>query len=96
MTVESDKHASDFTTLRLERIDRVLRVTIDHPTSDLNAVDGRLHHELALLFARLRQETDARAVVLTGRGRKTRDEGNLPSGTEVFEDLAAFAEHIAP
>jgi hypothetical protein len=34
--------------------------------------------------------------VLTGRGRQTRDEGNLPAGTEVFEDLAAFAEHIAP
>ena len=29
-------------------------------------------------------------------GRKTRDEGNLPPGTEVFEDLAAFAEHLAP
>ena len=35
-------------------------------------------------------------LVLTGRGRKTRDEGNLPPGTEVFENLAAFAEHIAP
>jgi hypothetical protein len=34
--------------------------------------------------------------VLTGRGRRTRDEGNLPPGTEVFEDLAAFAEHVAP
>src|ERR1044071_9385547 len=32
-------------------------------------------------------------LVLTGRGRKTREEGNLPPGTEVFENLAAFAEH---
>ena len=35
-------------------------------------------------------------LVLTGNGRKTRDEGNLPPGTQVFADLAAFAEHLAP
>ena len=35
-------------------------------------------------------------LVLTGKGRKTRDEGNLPAGTAVFPDLAAFAEHLAP
>ncbi len=35
-------------------------------------------------------------LVLTGRGRKTRDAGGLPPGTEVFDDLAAFAERLAP
>ena len=35
-------------------------------------------------------------LVLTGKGKKTRDEGNLPPGTEIFPDLAAFAEHLAP
>ena len=35
-------------------------------------------------------------LVLTGQGRKTRDEGGLPPGTEVFSDLAAFAAHLAP
>lgn len=35
-------------------------------------------------------------LVLTGKGRKTRDDGNLPPGTAVFADLAAFAEHLAP
>jgi D-glycero-D-manno-heptose 1,7-bisphosphate phosphatase len=35
-------------------------------------------------------------LVLTGKGRKTRDEGGLPDGTAVFPDLAAFAEHLAP
>ncbi len=59
----------DFATLRLERVERVLKVTIDHPTSELNAVDDRLHHDLGRLFAGLRRETEARAVVLTGRGR---------------------------
>jgi D-glycero-D-manno-heptose 1,7-bisphosphate phosphatase len=35
-------------------------------------------------------------LVLTGKGRKTRDVGGLPKGTEVFADLAAVAARIAP
>ena len=35
-------------------------------------------------------------LVLTGKGRKTRDDAGLPPGTEVFPDLAGFAEHLAP
>ena len=35
-------------------------------------------------------------LVLTGRGRKTRDEGKLPPGTAVYDDLASFAAHLAP
>jgi enoyl-CoA hydratase len=52
-----------------DRDDAVLTVTIDHPDSDLNAVDEELHGELARLFADLRTERDARALVLTGAGR---------------------------
>ena len=35
-------------------------------------------------------------LVLSGRGRKTQGEGKLPPGTAVFENLAAFAENLAP
>jgi D-glycero-D-manno-heptose 1,7-bisphosphate phosphatase len=35
-------------------------------------------------------------LVLTGKGSKTQAEGKLPPGTEVFEDLAAFAGRLAP
>ena len=35
-------------------------------------------------------------LVLTGKGRKTRDAGGLPLATETFADLAAFAAHMAP
>ena len=35
-------------------------------------------------------------LVLTGKGRKTQAESDLPPGTQVFPDLAAFAEHLAP
>jgi enoyl-CoA hydratase len=60
---------SAYTTLRLERLGQVLRVTIDHPTSELNAVDAALHRDLTALFAALRREEEARVVILTGRGR---------------------------
>ena len=65
MTVE----APAFATLQLARVGDVLRVTIAHPRSELNAVDETLHHDLTALFAYLRREDRARAVVLTGRGR---------------------------
>ncbi len=35
-------------------------------------------------------------LVLTGKGRKTRDAGGLPPGTEVVADLAAIAARLAP
>jgi len=59
----------DFTTLQIDRTGDVLRVTIAHPSSPLNAVDEALHHDLTALFAALRRETEARAVLLPGRGR---------------------------
>jgi enoyl-CoA hydratase len=60
---------ASFTALRVERFGPVLRVTIDNPASELNTVDARLHHDLTRLFASLRDEREARAVVLTGSGR---------------------------
>jgi enoyl-CoA hydratase len=58
-----------YETLRLERVGHVLRVTIDNPASDLNVVDEALHRDLTALFAALRREDEARAVVLTGSKR---------------------------
>ena len=65
-------HAHDtpaFRCLEVERLGDVLRITIAHPTSALNAVDEALHEDLTALFAWLRGEREARAVVLTGKGR---------------------------
>ena len=64
----------DLKRIRIERHDgergaTVLEVVIDRPDSDVNAVDGGLHDDLARLFAGLRGERDARAVLLTGAGR---------------------------
>jgi D-glycero-D-manno-heptose 1,7-bisphosphate phosphatase len=35
-------------------------------------------------------------LVLTGKGAKTKAEGELPPGTKIFPNLAAFAAHLAP
>jgi D-glycero-D-manno-heptose 1,7-bisphosphate phosphatase len=35
-------------------------------------------------------------LVLTGKGEKTRADGRMPPGTQVFADLAAFAQRLAP
>jgi D-glycero-D-manno-heptose 1,7-bisphosphate phosphatase len=35
-------------------------------------------------------------LVLTGKGKKTRDAGGLPRGTQIFADLAAIAARLAP
>ena len=34
-------------------------------------------------------------LVLTGKGKKTRDAGGLPESTEIFPDLAAFAAQLS-
>lgn len=69
---ELDEHdevmAATFETLRLERDGHLLFVTIDHPRSDLNAVDALLHRDIAELARLLKRERIARAIVLTGEG----------------------------
>jgi len=77
---------ASFRALRFERLGPVLRVTIDHPTSELNAVDDLLHGELARLFRELRREREARAVVLTGHGRAFSAGGDF-AWLDSFEDL---------
>ena len=64
-------------TIRLQRDDAILRVTIDRPDDARNAVDGQLHADLTELFATLRHEVDARAVVLTGAGTAFSAGGDL-------------------
>jgi enoyl-CoA hydratase len=56
-------------TITTSRDGDVLIAVVDHPDSAVNAVDARLHHDLGALFRELKQESEARAVVLTGTGR---------------------------
>ena len=59
-----------FEYINFERLGgHLLKVTIDRPDSDLNAVDAQLHHELTKLMAVLKEEREARCIVLTGVGK---------------------------
>ena len=59
-----------FEYINFERLDgHVLKVTIDRPDSDLNAVDAQLHRELTKLMVVLKEEREARCIVLTGVGK---------------------------
>jgi len=59
----------DLETVRFSRDGPVLVATIDRPGDDLNRVDHAVHRDLTTLFAVLRTEREARAVLLTGAGR---------------------------
>jgi len=61
---------ANFDFVNFERLERhVLKVTIDRPGSDFNAVNGQLHEELTRLMAVLKHEREARCIVLTGSGK---------------------------
>jgi enoyl-CoA hydratase len=83
---------SDYQALHFERAGDVLRIAIDHPGNQLNAVDALLHEELTRVFRELKREDRARAIVFTGRGRVFSAGGDFawfPS----LDDLAKL-EHL--
>ncbi len=57
---------NEFEYLRFERDDDVLVVTVDKHDDNLNKINAQMHHELSMLFNVLREERDARAVLLAG------------------------------
>lgn len=82
-----------YRTLRFEALDGdVLQITIDHPDSAMNAVDGLLHEEFTRLFRDLKQLDDARCVLLTGAGRAFSAGGNF-SWFPTLQDPKAL-EHL--
>ncbi len=85
--------------IRLERDGDVLVATIDRPESPMNAVDARLHAELGELFRRLKTESEARAVLLTGAGRAFSAGGDMAwfpalRSTEAIHRLRREAKQI--
>jgi enoyl-CoA hydratase len=80
-----------FEYIQLKRDGDVLRVTIDRG-DDLNAVNDQLHRELTELFPYLQREREARAVLLTGRGRAFSAGGDFNWFPEL-QDMTAM-EHL--
>lgn len=62
------KEYKGYETLTFERQGSVVVVRINRPEV-MNAVNGELHRELSTVFTDLSQDTDAKAIILTGAGR---------------------------
>jgi enoyl-CoA hydratase len=90
---------SSYRALHFEREGPVLCVVVDHPDSDVNAVDALLHDELTRLFRELKREDRARAVLFTGRGRCFSAGGSFDwfptlQGLEALEHLRRDAKQM--
>jgi enoyl-CoA hydratase len=83
-----------YQTLRFDRDGRVLTVTIDSGLP-MNAVDGRMHEELARLFIDLQRDEDSDLIILTGAGKAFCAGGDAQWFGEMIAHPAKF-RHIAP
>ena len=83
----SDPYAS-FESLKFERpAERVLRIRLDNP-GKLNAVDARMHRELAEVWRAVDADGEVSAVILTGAGEAFSAGGDF----EVLEALCRSQE----
>lgn len=98
----SEAHRTRVESLGLEtiKVDRtslaggaeIIVCMIDNPASAYNSVDATLHREFAVLFRTLRDEPDARAVVLTG-SKKAFCAGGDFAWFDALHDIASL-EHL--
>jgi 1,4-dihydroxy-2-naphthoyl-CoA synthase len=65
---EPDMDQADYRTIKIERRGRILYLILKRPGA-LNAVDARMHTELARVFRDAGEDADSDVVVLTGAGR---------------------------
>lgn len=79
----------DYKTIRFERRNRVLYVIFDRPDV-LNAVNERMHEELARVFVDCSSDPDSDLVVLTGEGRAFCAGGDIEWMQDAIDDPSRF------
>ncbi|MDE0062895.1 MAG: enoyl-CoA hydratase-related protein [Gammaproteobacteria bacterium] len=84
---------NDYQRMRLTRRGRVLTITLDN--GKVNAVDGRMHKELARVFLDAQDDDGSDLVVLTGAGRAFCAGGDMDWFLLTIEDPREFRA-IAP
>lgn len=89
----------DYSTLALSRNRRLLTITLNQPDS-LNAVNLKMHQELAEVFVFAAQDSESDVVVLTGAGRAFSAGGDLDhiahnaANPELFDEEVRLAKRI--
>ena len=84
---------SDYQRMRLTRRDRILTIALDN--GKVNAVDGRMHKELARVFLDAQDDDGSDLVILTGEGRAFCAGGDMDWFMMTIEDPREFRA-IAP
>ena len=84
---------SDYQRMRLTRRDRILTIALDN--GKVNAVDGRMHKELARVFLDAQDDDGSDLVILTGKGRAFCAGGDMDWFMMTIEDPREFRA-IAP
>ncbi|MEQ9519019.1 MAG: enoyl-CoA hydratase-related protein [Parvibaculum sp.] len=84
----------DYETLRFSYEARTLTVTIDGP-GPVNAVNARMHEELARVFVDLQKDEDSDLIILTGSGRAFCAGGDMDWFDDMIANPAKFRA-IAP
>jgi len=84
---------SDYQRLRFTRKERVLTIALDN--GKVNAVDGRMHRELARVFLDAQDDEDSDLVILTGAGQAFCAGGDMDWFLMIIEDPREFRA-IAP
>ena len=79
----------DYQTLKFERQGRVLHATITG-AGRMNAVDQRMHDELALLFIDLQEDPDSDIIVLSGEGKAFCAGGDMQWFQDMIDDPRKF------
>jgi enoyl-CoA hydratase len=83
-----------YRTLRFERRERVLRVTIDR-AGVLNAINGEMHDDLSRVFEEINRDDGCDVVVLTGAGKAFCAGGDMRWFQSMIDEPARFRA-IAP
>jgi enoyl-CoA hydratase len=67
--IAEDEEMNDaaYQRIKIARAGRITTVRLSNP-SKLNAVDGRMHHELAQIFYDLQEDAETEIIILTGDG----------------------------
>ena len=88
MAEPHEDKTSPYESLRVDRADGVVTITLDRPATK-NAINGAMWNELASVVAEIARSSADRVVVITGAG------GEFCSGADLAEPSANEEHHLA-
>src|SRR5580700_2273800 len=88
------KMFEDYEAITFSREGRILTVTLNRPDT-LNAVNAKLHSELARVFTDVQRDPESDIVVLTGAGRAFSAGGDVDWMQDAIDNPEVFQSVVA-